>query len=184
MAVTAWLSPSANSTAAGWTGQANVYVQDGSNATVTIATGETPYFGVYNFVGIAAAVSTATSIDGFEVQFYGRSNIAVGYDYVFVGNAPAGTPQSISSFAIGLPVSGTTSAYGTLIGGPTNTWGGKTGSVPWAVADLDSNFGVSGAWAAGAASTTITWDYVRLKVYYTAPGGTTPKTWWNGWGGT
>jgi hypothetical protein len=185
MADTGWLSPSTNTTSAGWTGPGNVYAQDGTNATVTVAANvETPYFRVDGFVGLATALSGATAIVGIECQFYGRTNNVVAYDYVLVGNAVAGTPQCVDTTkVISLPVSATTSGYGPSAGGPTDLWGGKTGPTPWVVSDFDSSFGVSGAWAGNATSgSTVTWDYVRLKVYYT-PGGSTPKQWWNGWGG-
>jgi len=185
MPMTNWLSPSANSTTAGWTGAANVYAQDGANASVTVSGGaETPYFRVYGFndggTSLATLVGSATSIDGIEVQFYGRTSAAVDYAYVFVGNAPAGAPQNKNGFekSIGLPVSASTSAYGTALGGATDLWGGvQTPARAWLPSDFDSNFGVSGAWAG---TLTVTWDYVRMRIYYTASGGggTAGKWWW------
>ena len=182
MAVTPWLDPSAQLNGAGWTTPANVYAQDGANATRTVSgVGvETPYFRIYGFnsggTSLATLVSGATSIDGFEVQWYGRTSNTPQYAYGIIGNAPAGSPQtpagSEKTIAAAMPVSGTTSAYGTIIGGPTDKWAGKnTGGLVWLPSDLDANFGISGAWASNSATMDVVWDHVRMRVYYSVAGG-------------
>ena len=175
---TGWLSPSANN--GGWTNQANAYAQDGANATGTAAGGgETPYTGWYNFVGLAAALAAAgaTAIEGIEVRAYIRASVAIDYSYLFIGNAPSGTPQSVTSYGLVPPVSPAAFAYVT-IGGPTVLWGGvdtdanNTFNRNWLVSDFDANFGVTGAWAG---STTISLDHIQVKVYFTAPAATVTR---------
>lgn len=172
---TPWLSPSTTLFDAGWTTPNNVFAQDGANAVRAVTGGaETPYFRVYGFndagTPLASLVSTWTSVDGFEFQFYGRTSAAKDYAYVFIGNAPAGSPQNANGFekSIDMPVSASTSGFGAILGGPADLMGGKQGGGAFAVSDLDANWGLSGAWAG---TLTVTWDYVRMRITGTAPGG-------------
>lgn len=169
MASTGWLSPGTTSST-GWTDPNNVFASDDARATITqAAAGETAYFRAYNFGGISVPAG-ATNIR-IEARMEGQITGVADYSYWFVGHS-SGSPQSVSTRAISLPVApGGLEAYATM-GSSSDNWGGVdtdtngTYNRDWLPSDFNSSFMISGAWGT-TTGITVSLDHVQVNIHYT-----------------
>lgn len=169
---TGWRSPTAIS-ASGWTNPNNALAADDARATITRATaGETAYFRAYGF---GFSVPTNATNIRIEFQFEGQTVGTPDYSYFFAGDVLAGTPQSVTSFGVTLPISPAAEAYSASLGGATVDWGGVDTNADnakdrdWLPGDVNAtNFGISGAWG-NTGSLTVSLDHVQGQVWFDLP---------------
>ena len=149
-----------------WTTPGNIYADDGSNASVTASTFDSPdqTFVLKAYTFNFSAIPDGSTIDGVIcVVNCWYANGSVSIDLMQLLNtslAKVGTNQCATPVALGTGTGGTVTK-----GSPTDKWGNLL-TAAWV---KNSNFGVALGFLATGNNADVFVDYVTLEVFYTPP---------------
>lgn len=148
--------------ASSWTNPANARAADGVYATVGLSGSATNFLSWSDF---GFSIPSGSTINGIELEVNRKSTTVA-------GNGDADVRLVVSGVRVGsdrhngysLPTTAATAVYG----GPSDLWG-----TTWSASDVNAS-GFGAAWSCGGIpGQTVSVDYARVTVYYTASSGET-----------
>jgi len=155
---TGWHSPSANEDNSNWTDPQNAYASDDAYMTTTTTGEDGATVKLYNF---NISIPSGSTINGIEVGIEAKISTATGARKVRARLMYNGRANETSLKKTN-PLTTSDTYY--ILGRPADTWGRN-----WSVDDFSNdNFAVR-VTSNMNKDCTISFDHVRVKVYYTPP---------------
>lgn len=157
------LTPDGSGTVA-WSNLTNLSADDATYATAVFSPYD--YTDVVDATAFGFAIPGGSTIDGIVVEVQGKVNTADDSGIYSILLLKAGTPTGDNK--------GSSDPFVFTASDTTKTWGGAADlwGTTWTVSDINnSGFGLQFSAAANDYVGTVTVDFVRITVHYTAAGG-------------